>query len=207
MNHTRYDCIAIVDEIYQSITFGTHKHISIASLEGMSNRTVIIHGISKIYAATGWRVGWAVAPPDITPAIRRVHDFLTGTVPTPFQDAAISALKMQDSYYTELRNRYNNRKKIMQTFLDAAGITYFPPEGTYYILTDISPFGFNTSEDFVDALIKEAGVAVVPGTAFYRNPVYRNHMVRFTFSKDENTLLEAGERLVKWVQTRKRISL
>lgn len=198
----RFDVYAIVDEIYQHITYDTHHHVSLAMLDDMAERTVIINGISKAYAATGWRVGWAIAQTELTMAIRRVHDFLTGTVPTPFQDASVIGLSLPDSYFETIRERYIRRRKILANVLTTAGIEFFMPEGTYYILADIAKFGFGSSEDFAQVLVKEAGVAVVPGTAFYRDGKWRDRMVRLTFSKDDETLVRAGERLLDWSRGR-----
>lgn len=194
----RFDVYAIVDEIYQHIVYDNDRHISLAGLDNMSERTVIINGISKAYAATGWRVGWAIAETELTLAIRRVHDFLTGTVPTPFQDASVVGLSLPDSYFQSIRKRYTRRRKLLADVLTKASINFFMPEGTYYILADISKFGFSSSEDFAQTLLTEAGVAVVPGTAFFSNRMWRERMVRLTFSKEDEILVRAGERLLDW---------
>jgi aminotransferase len=198
----RFDAYAIVDEIYQHITYDNHHHISLAMLDDMADRTVIINGISKAYAATGWRVGWAIAQTELTLAIRRVHDFLTGTVPTPFQDASVVGLSLPDSYFQAIKERYARRRKLLSDVLTKAGINFFMPEGTYYILADISKFGFSSSEEFAQALITEAGVAVVPGTAFFSNRTWRDRMARLTFSKGDEILVRAGEKLLDWSSRR-----
>jgi aminotransferase len=199
-----FGAYAIVDEIYQHIIYDDHQHTSIATLDGMSERTVIINGVSKAYAATGWRVGWAIANPELTLAIRRVHDFLTGTVPTPFQDGSIAGLILPASYFQELKDRYTRRRELLATYLRDAGIPFFMPEGTYYILADISRFGLPSSEEFARALLTEAGVAVVPGTAFYGKGNWRDCMVRLTFSKEDETIARAGERILAWSRNRRR---
>jgi aminotransferase len=201
----RFDAYAIVDEIYQHIIYDGHQHVSIAALGGMAERTVVINGVSKAYAATGWRVGWAIAPAELTLAIRRVHDFLTGTVPTPFQDGCVIGLALPDSYFQSIKERYVRRRELLADMLAEAGLTFFVPEGTYYILADISKFGFDSSEDFARALVTEAGVAVVPGNAFFTSHPWRERMVRLTFSKDDQTIASAGERILAW--TRERIGL
>lgn len=169
----------------------------------MIDRTVVINGVSKAYAATGWRVGWAIANPELTLAIRRVHDFLTGTVPTPFQDGSVAGLTLPDSYFHGIIERYARRRKLLADFLTEADIPFFMPEGTYYILADISGFGFDSSEDFAQALITEAGVAVVPGTAFFSKGRWRDRMVRLTFSKEDETIARAGEKILAWSRDKK----
>ncbi len=196
---------ALVDEIYQHIVYDDHQHISMAGLDGMIDSTVIINGVSKAYAATGWRVGWAVANPELTLAIRRVHDFLTGTVPTPFQDGSVAGLTLPDSYYKTIKERYTRRRKLLADFLTQADIPFFMPEGTYYILADISGFGFPSSEEFAQALLLEAGVAVVPGTAFYGKGNWSNRMVRLTFSKEDETIACAGESILAWSRKRSKV--
>ena len=199
-----HNLYAIVDEIYQHIVYDGHEHVSLASIDNMACRTITINGISKAFAATGWRVGWAIAPETLTLAIRRVHDFLTGTVPTPFQDAAIAGLSLPDSYFRMIVERYDKRRKLLADLLTEAGVKFFSPAGTYYLFADISNFGFDSSETFTESLLKEARVAVVPGTAFFRTPKWRDKMVRLTFSKDDETIACAGERIVEWARNRYR---
>ncbi len=193
-----FGCYVIVDEIYQHITFDDHCHESLVSLDGMSDLAVVVNGMSKAYAATGWRVGWAIANPELTLAIRRVHDFLTGTVPTPFQDGSIAGLTLPDSYFVGLKETYARRRKLLTGALTEANVDFFMPEGTYYVLANIGDFGFDSSEDFAQALLTEAGVAVVPGTAFYTHIGWRERMVRLTFSKDDETIERAGRQLIQW---------
>lgn len=194
----KFDTFAIVDEIYQHIVFDDNRHISLASLEGMNERTITINGISKAYAATGWRIGWAIAPHELTLAIRRVHDFLTGAVPTPFQDAAVVGLNLDDSFFDDLKRTYTIRRASLAEWLTRAGFSFFLPEGAYYILADIDAFGLRSSEEFAETLIREAGVAVVPGTAYFADPKWRERTVRFTFSKPDEVIRNAGLRLYEW---------
>jgi aspartate/methionine/tyrosine aminotransferase len=201
-----FGCYVIVDEIYQHITFDHNRHISLAGLDGMKDLAIVVNGMSKAFAATGWRVGWAIANPDLTLAIRRVHDFLTGTVPTPFQDGSIAGLALPDSYFSGLKKTYTQRRELLGNALIDANIDFFMPEGTYYILADISRFGFKSSEEFAQALLAEAGVAVVPGTAFYTHNKWREQMVRLTFSKDDETISRAGARLVQWSHDRRNVT-
>lgn len=194
----KYDALAIVDEIYQHIVFDDNQHISLASLDGMSERTITINGISKAYAATGWRIGWAIAPYELTLAVRRVHDFLTGAVPTPFQDAAVVGLNLDDSFFDGLKQTYTKRRASLAEWLTQAGFSFFLPEGAYYILADIGGFGFSSSEEFAETLIRDAGVAVVPGIAYFADPKWRERTVRFTFSKPDEVIRNAGLRLYEW---------
>lgn len=198
----KYDTIALVDEIYQHIIFDEHKHIPLASLPEMFDRVVTINGISKAFAATGWRVGWAIASKEITLAIRRVHDFTTATVPTPFQDAAIVGLNLPDSFFDSVKRSYTKKRKLLEEPLKEAQFNFFSPQGTYYIMSDISNFGFKTSADFVNILLHEAGVAVVPGHAYYKDPKLQKKVVRFTFSKDDETIIQAGEKILSWIKKR-----
>jgi len=198
-----FGTIAILDEIYQQITYRSNAFYSLASNKSRADQVVLISGISKIYAATGWRVGWAVASHELTSSIRRVHDFVTGAVPTPFQDAAAVALTLGSDYYESIRSKYNRRRKILEKILEEVGILFFSPQGAYYVLADISIFGYRTSEEFADALLEEAGVAVVPGSAFFENPELARRFVRITFSKNEDVISLAGERINKWINARK----
>lgn len=192
-----FDVLAITDEIYEHILYDGTKHISIASLEGMGERTVTINGMSKTYSVTGWRVGWTVAPEKITNAIRKVHDFLTVGAPAPLQEAGAVALSLPPEYYAKLAEGYRTRRDHLIPALKAAGFQCFRPRGAYYVMTDISGFGFEDDAAFSRYLVKEIGVATVPGSSFYRNPRDGAQQVRFAFCKKLETLDEAARRLSK----------
>jgi aspartate/methionine/tyrosine aminotransferase len=192
-----FNVLAITDEIYEHILYDSTQHISMTSLEGMSERTVTINGLSKSYSVTGWRVGWAVAPPAITNAIRKVHDFLTVGAPAPLQEAGAAALGLPRAYYENLANGYKARRDRLMPALTDAGFRCFRPRGAYYVMTDISLFGFADDVAFTKYLVKEIGVAAVPGSSFYNDPRNGAKQVRFAFCKREATLDEAGQRLSK----------
>ncbi|MBZ5571671.1 MAG: aminotransferase class I/II-fold pyridoxal phosphate-dependent enzyme [Acidobacteriia bacterium] len=192
-----FNVLAITDEIYEHIIYDDTQHVSIASLDGMAERTVTINGLSKTYSVTGWRVGWAVAPPPITSAIRKVHDFLTVGAPAPLQEAGAAALGLPSSYYQSLATAYCTRRNRLMPALTEAGFQCFKPRGAYYVMTDISRFGFSDDVTFAKYLVKEIGVAVVPGSSFYHNPGDGARQVRFAFCKRAETLDEAGRRLKK----------
>jgi aspartate/methionine/tyrosine aminotransferase len=190
-----FDVLAITDEIYEHILYDGTRHISIASLEGMRERTVTINGMSKTYSVTGWRVGWAVAPEAITNAIRKVHDFLTVGAPAPLQEAGAAALSLPPEYYAKLADGYLERRDRLVPALENAGFQCFPPQGAYYVMTDISRFGFPDDVSFTKYLVKEIGVAAVPGSSFYRDARDGAQQVRFAFCKKLETLDAAAEKL------------
>jgi aspartate/methionine/tyrosine aminotransferase len=192
-----FNVLAITDEIYEHILYDGTQHISMASLEGMSERTVTINGLSKSYSVTGWRVGWAVGAPAITNAIRKVHDFLTVGAPAPLQEAGAAALGLPRAYYENLATGYNARRDRLIPALAEAGFRYFRPRGAYYVMTDITVFGFADDVAFTKYLVKEIGVAAVPGSSFYNDPRDGAKQVRFAFCKRDATLDEAGRRLRK----------
>ncbi len=192
-----YNVLAITDEIYEHILYDGAKHISMATLEGMRDRTITINGLSKSYSVTGWRVGWAVAPPEITNAIRKVHDFLTVGAPAPLQEAGAAALTLRATYYGDLAQKYRTRRDHLIPALEKAGFHCYRPRGAYYVMTDISGFGFGNDVEFAQYLVKEIGVACVPGSSFYKHPKDGSQQVRFAFCKRPETLDQAAERLHK----------
>ncbi len=192
-----FNCLAITDEIYEYMLYDGAKHISLATLDGMRDRTVTINALSKTYGVTGWRVGWAIAPPAVTFAIRKCHDFLTVGAAAPLQDAGATALKFPADYYSKLATDYDARRQRLLGILTTAGFQCFKPRGAYYIMTDISAFGFPDDVAFAKHLVTEIGVAAVPGSSFYRNPADGRTQLRFTFCKTEKTFAAAEERLSK----------
>jgi aminotransferase len=168
-----------------------------ASLDGMKERTITINSLSKTYSVTGWRVGWTIAPPEITNAIRKVHDFLTVGAPAPLQAAGAAALDLPPAYYLNLAEAYRKRRDKLVPILTEAGFRCFRPRGAYYVMTDISTFGYTDDVTFVKYLVKEIGVAAVPGSSFYRDPRDGAQQVRFAFCKKDETLDEAARRLRK----------
>jgi aspartate/methionine/tyrosine aminotransferase len=192
-----FNVLAITDEIYEHILYDGTQHISMAALEGMRERTITINGLSKTYSVTGWRVGWAVAPPAITDAIRKVHDFLTVGAPAPLQQAGAAALAMPPGYYQELAEGYRRRRDRLIPVLDEVGFRCFRPRGAYYVMTDISAFGFKNDLEFTKYLVKDIGVAVVPGSSFYNDARDGAQQVRFAFCKRDETLDAAAEKLRK----------
>jgi aminotransferase len=191
----RWNVLAVTDEIYQHIIYGARPHVAMATLDGMRERTVTINGMSKTYSVTGWRVGWAIAPPPITAAIRKVHDFLTVGAAAPLQEAGALACALPDSYYRELAAAYRARRDRLLPQLEAAGFACYRPDGAYYVMTDISRFGFANDVEFAQFLVRDVGVAVVPGSSFYHHPADGSRQVRFCFCKRDETLDEAGRRL------------
>ncbi len=192
-----HNVLAITDEIYEHIIYDGFEHISLATLDGMRDRTITINGLSKSYSVTGWRVGWAIAPAAITDAIRKVHDFLTVGAPAPLQEAGAVALNLPASYYRELADRYLNRRDQLMPALEKAGFRCYRPRGAYYVMTDISAFGFANDVEFAAHLVKEVGIACVPGSSFYKHAKDGSQQVRFAFCKKPETLDEAGRKLEK----------
>ncbi len=202
----KWDVLAITDEIYEHILYDGLQHVSIATLEGMRDRTITINGLSKTYSVTGWRVGWAVASPEITGAIRKVHDFVTVGAAAPLQEAGAVALSLPDGYYAELSRAYQSRRDRLLTALEEAGFRCSKSEGAYYIMTDISGFdavpkpsprsiGARDDVHFCRFLVEEIGVAAVPGSSFYHVPSDGRQQVRFCFCKTDETLDDAARRL------------
>ena len=191
-----HDAIAVTDEIYEHITY-EGEHIPMATLPGMAERTVTISGASKTFSVTGWRVGWIIAPPALTSGIRKVHDFLTVGAPAPLQEAVATGLSLGRAYYASLGSEYRKRRDRLMSALEAAGFAPRRPEGAYYILCDITPFGFDDDTEFARWLVASVGVAGVPGSSFYSRPELGRHLIRFTFCKTDDVLREAGERLAR----------
>lgn len=191
----KWNVIAITDEIYEHILFNDKKHVAMATLDGMRERTITINGLSKTYSVTGWRVGYTIAPPEITQAIRKVHDFLTVGAAAPLQEAGAHALRLPRTYYEKLRTDYTVRRERILRVLKDVGFKCFDPDGAYYVMTDISAFGYTNDVEFARFLVKDIGVAVVPGSSFYHDPKLGSAQVRFTFCKKDETLSAAEERL------------
>ncbi len=196
-----FDALCFTDEIYEHILYPREgaeiEHISMAQIPGMRERTVIVNSMSKTYSVTGWRVGYCIASPEITSAIRKVHDFLTVGAAAPLQSAGAYALSLPPTYYDRLQTDYRARRDLILPELEKAGFGTFSPDGAYYIMTDISGFGFKDDIEFTRHLIREVGVACVPGSSFYSDPALGSQQVRFCFCKKDETLLLAAERLRK----------
>jgi aminotransferase len=193
----QHNAWAVTDEIYEHILYDNREHISIASLSGMSDRTVTVSGLSKTFSVTGWRLGYAIAPESITTGIRRVHDFLTVGAPHPLQMAAVEALRLPQSYYHDLVTKYAERREVLCKGLREAGFEFEQPQGAYYVMTSCKPFGYDDDRVFVrELLIPQVGVAAVPGSSFCDADKGRGS-VRFMFAKKVETLLEAADRLKK----------
>jgi len=198
----QWDVLALTDEIYEHILYDGHKHVALATFPGLEDRTVTINGLSKTYSVTGWRVGYILASPELTSAIRKVHDFLTVGAPAPLQRAGVVAMELPKSYYEELAKNYQIKRDSLLKKLDAVGIPYFVPQGAYYIFANIADFGFETDLKFTKYLIEEIGVAVVPGSSFFAQKERGKNFVRFCFSKKPETLEAAADRLLKLAKLR-----
>ena len=196
----RSNAFVLTDEIYQYLVYEGRRHISMAALPEMRERTITINSMSKTYSVTGWRVGYAIAPPPITQAVRKMHDFLTVGAAAPLQQAGITALQLGEGYYQKLRIDYLKRRDRLLCTLEDAGFKCFKPFGAYYIMTDIRDFGFPDDVEFTRHLIEKIGVAAVPGSSFYSDPRLGSQQVRFTFCKKDTTLDEAAQRLKKLKQ-------
>ncbi|HKA25033.1 MAG TPA: aminotransferase class I/II-fold pyridoxal phosphate-dependent enzyme [Candidatus Eisenbacteria bacterium] len=192
----KHDVVCVTDEIYEHLTYDGEQHVPMATLPGMRERTVTISGLSKTYAATGWRVGWCLAPPDLTAAIRKVHDFLTVGAPAPLQEAAAVALQFEQGYYASLAKDYAARRELLVPGLEQAGFRTFRPRGAYYVMTDISSFGESDDVTFARRLVENGGVAAVPGSSFYHDAASGRQRLRFHFARRPETIEEAVRRLV-----------
>ena len=190
-----FDAYVITDEVYEHIVYAPHRHVYFATLPGMFDRTVSCSSLSKTYSITGWRLGYVVAPPAFIDGARKVHDFLTVGAAAPLQEAAIAGLEMPDAYYAHLAEIYAAKRDLFLDGLRAAGLTFTEPEGAYYVMVDISEFGAPDDVAFCEWLARDVGVAAVPGSSFFREPV--NHLIRFHFAKREDTLRAAIARLAQ----------
>ena len=190
-----FDAFVITDEVYEHIVYAPNVHISIATLPGMFERTITCSSLSKTYSITGWRLGTVVAAPQVIDAIRKVHDFLTVGAAAPLQEAAVTALEFEDAYYDQLLVSYTEKRDVFLSWLDKAGLFYTTPQGAYYVMVDVDEFGVTDDLAFCEWLARHVGVAAVPGSSFFREPVH--NMIRFHFAKQIETLNAAGERLLK----------
>ncbi len=189
----QYDAYCITDEVYEHIVYAPHEHVYMATLPGMFDRTISCSSLSKTYSITGWRLGYTIAPAEITERIKKVHDFLTVGAAAPLQEAVVTALNFDDSYYQEVLDLYTAKRDLFCQGLDSIGLTHDVPQGAYYVMMDISEFGYDSDLDFCEDLASKVGVGAVPGSSFFREPV--NHLIRFHFAKRDETLNAALENL------------
>ena len=189
----KYDAYVITDEVYEHILYAPHKHTYFASLPGMWQRTISCSSLSKTYSVTGWRLGYTIAPAEITERIKKVHDFLTVGAAAPLQEAIIPGLKFGQEYYDGLQATYTHKREVFCNGLQQLGLVHTKPQGAYYVLMDISEFGYESDLEFCEDLARLVGVGAVPGSSFFREPV--NHLIRFHFAKKDETLLDALNRL------------
>ena len=189
----KYDTYVITDEVYEHIVYAPHRHIYFASLPGMRERTLSCSSLSKTYSITGWRLGYIIAPPEIIDRAKKVHDFLTVGAAAPLQEAVIPGLRFGQDYYDDLLAKYTRKKELFLRGLDNLGIAHNDPEGAYYVMLDISEFGYESDLTFCEDLAERVGVGAVPGSSFFKEPV--NHLIRLHFAKKEETLREALDRL------------
>ncbi len=197
----KHDAFIITDEVYEHITFAPHKHTPMAALKGMFDRTITCNSLSKTYSITGWRLGYVQAAPQVIAQARKVHDFLTVGAAAPLQEAAVTALEFPDSYYTDLTASYVRKRDVFLTALQQTGLPFTEPQGAYFVMVDISPLNFASDLEAAHWITEHIGVAGVPGSSFFREPV--NHLIRFHFAKEESTLIEAGQRLSQLRNKRK----
>ena len=188
----KYDTYVITDEVYEHIVYAPYKHTYFASLPGMFERTISCSSLSKTYSITGWRLGYCIAPENIIEQIKKVHDFLTVGAAAPLQEAAVVGLEFSDAYYDELQKLYTHKKDLFINGLKELNIPHTEPQGAYYVMVDISEFGYDSDLDFCVDLIKNVGVAAVPGSSFFKE---ENRYIRFHFAKKDETLLAALDRL------------
>ena len=189
----KYDTYVITDEVYEHIVYAPYKHTYFVSLPGMFERTISCSFLSKTYSITGWRLGYCIAPENIIEQIKKVHDFLTVGAAAPLQEAAVVGLEFSDAYYDELQKLYTHKKDLFINGLKELNIPHTEPQGAYYVMVDISEFGYDSDLDFCVDLIKNVGVAAVPGSSFFKEK--ENRYIRFHFAKKDETLLAALDRL------------
>ena len=189
----KYDVYCITDEVYEHIVYAPHEHVYMATLPGMFERTISCSSLSKTYSITGWRLGYTIAPAEITERIKKVHDFLTVGAAAPLQEAVVTALNFDDSYYDEVLDLYTAKRDLFCQGLDSIGLEHNVPQGAYYVMMDISEFGYDSDLEFCEDLASKVGVGAVPGSSFFREPV--NHLIRFHFAKRDETLNAALENL------------
>lgn len=189
----QHDAYCITDEVYEHIVYAPHEHVYMATLPGMFERTISCSSLSKTYSITGWRLGYTIAPAQITERIKKVHDFLTVGAAAPLQEAVVTALNFDDSYYDEVLNLYTAKRDLFCQGLDSIGLEHNVPQGAYYVMMDISEFGYDSDLEFCEDLASKVGVGAVPGSSFFREPV--NHLIRFHFAKRDETLNAALENL------------
>ena len=189
----KYDSFIITDEVYEHIVYEPHKHVYISTLPGMKDRVIQCSSLSKTYSITGWRLGYIIASPEITDTARKVHDFLTVGAAAPLQEAAVTGLEFGDDYYAGLRKEYTEKRGLFLDGLDRIGIPHTVPQGAYYILLDISEYGYEDDLDFCEKLAERVGVGAVPGSSFFKEP--ENRYIRLHFAKKNETLNEALNRL------------
>jgi len=190
-----FDVWIITDEVYEHIVYAPHQHVYFSALPGMAERTIMCSSFSKTFAITGWRLGYVFAAPEVVAQGRKVHDFLTVGAAAPLQHAVVAGLKLPPSYFEQLTREYTERREIFLGYLDRTGLAYTKPEGAYFVLLDISPFGYSSDLEFARWMTNEIGVAPVPGSVFFSVPEHR--YIRLNFAKKHETLHAAGERLVK----------
>lgn len=189
----KYDIYVITDEVYEHIIYRPYQHTYISTFPGMGERTIICNSLSKTYSITGWRLGYVIASPHIIERVKKVHDFLTVGAAAPLMEAAVIGLQFEDSYYEQLQNRYSHKRELFLNGLEQIGLNFTRPEGAYYVLMDISRYGYEDDEQFCIDLAKKVGVAAVPGSSFFKEDV--RHLIRFHFAKQDETLHQALERL------------
>jgi aminotransferase len=190
-----WDVLAITDEIYEHLLYDGAEHVSMITIDGMRDRTAVVNGLSKTYSVTGWRVGYVIAEARVTESIRKIHDFLTVGAPAPLQEAGVVAMGLPGEYYAELAGAYAARRDRMIDMLRGAGFEVLVPQGAYYVMSDISRWGYPNDVEFARFLLREIGVAAVPGSSFFFDRARGRDLVRFTFCKKEETLAEAARRL------------
>ena len=189
----RYDAWVITDEVYEHIVYAPWEHVYFASLPGMWERTISCSSLSKTYSITGWRLGYTIAPPEATDRIKKVHDFLTVGAAAPLQEAAVTGLRFGPDYYADLLAKYTRKRELFLRGLDDLRLPHTLPQGAYYVMLDISEFGYDSDLAFCEALARDVGVGAVPGSSFFREPV--NHLIRLHFAKRDETLIDALNRL------------